>query len=66
MIFDPSRADLFAASNPCFAAPSLRSFPFENFQFFCGSSSRSRTRRFCSFFETLRKNFGMTTPFRVR
>ncbi len=38
----------------------------ENFQFFSGSSSRSRKRRFCSLRETCRKNFRTTTPLRVR
>ena len=32
----------------------------ENFQFFAGSSSRARKRRFCSSFETCRKNFRIT------
>ena len=31
--------------------------PSENFQFFSGSSMRSRNRRFCSSFDTCRKNF---------
>src|SRR6266478_4297022 len=38
----------------------------ENFQFFSGSSSRSRLRFFCSFFDTFRKNFMMTIPFLSR
>jgi len=38
----------------------------ENFQFFSGSSIRSRNLRFCSFFETWRKNFRTTTSFRVK
>src|SRR5439155_26814019 len=38
----------------------------ENFQFFSGSSIRSRNRRFCSFFETCRKNFRTTTPLLAR
>ena len=48
----------------CNRPTKLRSFASldENFQF-CGSSIRSRNRRFCSFFETCRKNFGTTTPF---
>jgi hypothetical protein len=38
----------------------------ENFQCFSGSSSRSRKRRFCSFFETFRKNLRMAKPLRAR
>ena len=38
----------------------------ENFQFFAGSSSRSRKRWRCSSFDTLRKNFSTTVPLRER
>src|SRR5260370_20078213 len=37
----------------------------ENFQFFSGSSSRARKRRFCSFFERCRKNLRITVPLRA-
>ena len=40
--------------------------PIENFQFFDGSSMRSRNRRFCSSFETCRKNFRISVPLRAR
>ena len=37
-----------------------------NFQFFSGWSSRSRKRRFCSAFDTCRKNLSTTTPLQHR
>ena len=38
----------------------------ENFQCLSGRWSRSRNRRFCSPFETFRKNLRMTVPLRTR
>ena len=38
----------------------------ENFQFFSGSSMRSRKRFFCSSCDTLRKNLRISTPLRDR
>ncbi len=38
----------------------------ENFQFFEGSSIRSRKRFFCSLRETCRKNFSTDVPLRTR
>ena len=38
----------------------------ENFQFFSGSSMRSRKRRFCSARDRFRKNLRISTPLRDR